>query len=305
MSLNLGDAPAADGVIIYHIALSRGPVLQDPLVRHWLLSPPERAARAQVWQLVATGESHVYYPAGADPLILGAFDITVGSDRAHHDRFTLSFFPDWDAMLRPVSLADKLAQPAFPRRSNITLIQSNCNARSGRDAFLRELLKLVPVDSFGKCHNNRDPGEYGMDRAGWAASQLNKHDLARGYKFVLAFENSIAYDYVTEKALDAWEAGAVPVYRGAPNIADYLPGDHSLVEVEDGMTPAELAARLRYLDSNDTAYMEYHAWRLQPPAAVRSTSPLGLLERMSNGTRSAQCVACAAVHERRSSGPSG
>lgn len=191
VSRSLDDAPSADAVILYHISLSRGAVLQDPLVRHWLLHPPERAAGGQIWQLVVKGESHVYYPAGADEHILGAFDETLGSDRSHLKHFSMGFYPDWDAMLRPVSLAEKLARPALPRGSNITLIQSNCNARSGRDTFIRELMRLIPIDSFGKCHNNRDPGEFGMDRAGWEGSQANKHDLARGYKFVIAFENSI------------------------------------------------------------------------------------------------------------------
>lgn len=191
VSYSLDDASTADAMILYHISLSRGAVLQDPLVRRWLLHPPERASREQIWQLVAKGESHVYYPAARDENVLAAFDESVGSDRTHLRHFSMSFYPDWDALLRPVALADKLARPALPRLSNITLIQSNCNARSGRDTFLRELMRLIPIDSFGKCHNNRDPGEFGMDRAGWDVSQANKHDLARGYKFVIAFENSI------------------------------------------------------------------------------------------------------------------
>ena len=37
-------------------------------------------------------------------------------------------------------------------------------------------------------------------------------------KFVLAFENSVCNDYVTEKIYDVFAAGVVPIYLGAPNI---------------------------------------------------------------------------------------
>lgn len=299
LSSSLYDTADADGLILYHVSLTRDSIRKNPLVRDLLLHPPERSARGQVWQFVSMWESTVYYPGGADPLLLAEFDITIGSDRSHLRQFSMSYFPDWDAMLRPVTLAEKLAHPALPRRSNITLVQSNCNSPGGREAFLRELLTLIPVDSFGQCLNNRDPGEFGIEAAGWHNSQDVKHALMHGYKFVLAFENSITYDYFSEKALDAWEAGAVPVYRGAPNVDDYVPGEHSLVRVTDDMTPAALAELLRRLDANDTAYAEYHAWRQQPPEFIRASSPLGRMVRLSKHSRKIQCAACLAAHERR------
>ena len=297
-SHTLSDAADADGLVLFHVSLSRDIIRNDPLIRKLLLHPAERSARSQVWQLVAMWESNVYYPAGADVSLLSEFDITFGSDRSNLAMFSLSYLPDWNAMMRPVSLAEKLAHPALPRMSNITLVQSNCDSLSGREVFLRELLQLIPVDSFGGCLNNRDAGVFGMAQAGWDASQTNKHTLMHGYKFVLAFENSIAYDYFSEKALDAWESGAVPVYRGAPNIDDYLPGAHSLIHVTDEMTPAKLADLLRYLDSNDTAYEEYHEWR-RASDAVRTSSPLGHMEKLSAYTGKVQCAACVAVHARR------
>ncbi len=43
-------------------------------------------------------------------------------------------------------------------------------------------------------------------------------------------ENSIATDYVTEKLYDAFVAGCVPVYYGAPNIEDLLPDPDSIID---------------------------------------------------------------------------
>ncbi|KPI84270.1 putative glycosyl transferase [Leptomonas seymouri] len=45
----------------------------------------------------------------------------------------------------------------------------------------------------------------------------------RKYKYVLAFENSIEDDYVTEKVYNALLSGALPLYVGAMNIDEYIP----------------------------------------------------------------------------------
>lgn len=58
----------------------------------------------------------------------------------------------------------------------------------------------------------------------WKGSVDSKKDTLKGYKFVLAFENSYGYHgYITEKIFDVFASGAVPVYYGAPNISDYIP----------------------------------------------------------------------------------
>src|SRR3989344_3566493 len=42
------------------------------------------------------------------------------------------------------------------------------------------------------------------------------------YRFALCFENAIFPGYITEKIFDAMFAGCVPVYYGAPDIAEYV-----------------------------------------------------------------------------------
>ena len=54
--------------------------------------------------------------------------------------------------------------------------------------------------------------------------------MLRRYPFYLALENSDEVDYVSEKVFHALEAGVLPVYNGAPNIADFLP-PHSVIDV--------------------------------------------------------------------------
>ena len=40
---------------------------------------------------------------------------------------------------------------------------------------------------------------------------------------------------------------------------------NSFIHVEDFGSPSELVNYLEYLNHNDTAYLEYHAWRLNEP----------------------------------------
>jgi hypothetical protein len=71
------------------------------------------------------------------------------------------------------------------------------------------------------------------------------------YKFVLAFEINNLTDFVTEKVALALKAGAVPVYMGAPNIDDWLPGDHSVIKTQNFDSPKSLAKYLKELQTNN------------------------------------------------------
>jgi hypothetical protein len=51
----------------------------------------------------------------------------------------------------------------------------------------------------------------------------SKNGVMRGYKFAIAYENAAFPGYVTEKIFDAFFAGCVPIYAGAPDVTDYIP----------------------------------------------------------------------------------
>jgi len=50
-----------------------------------------------------------------------------------------------------------------------------------------------------------------------------KNTAMRPYKFAMAYENAAFAGYVTEKIFDAFFAGCVPIYLGAPDVTDYIP----------------------------------------------------------------------------------
>lgn len=76
------------------------------------------------------------------------------------------------------------------------------------------------------------------------------------YRFVLCFENAIFPGYITEKIFDAMFAGCVPVYYGAPDIAEYV-DEASFIDFRKFKNYQEL---FDYLSSIDEAeYNKYLA----------------------------------------------
>jgi hypothetical protein len=54
----------------------------------------------------------------------------------------------------------------------------------------------------------------------------SKFDTLTKYRFLICYENvAECPGYITEKIFDAFFAGCVPVYWGAPNVAEYIPKD--------------------------------------------------------------------------------
>lgn len=81
-------------------------------------------------------------------------------------------------------------------------IYSNNNSDKIRNDFFLELSKYRQVDSGGKIYNNI------------GKRVQNKYEFQKDYKFSIAFENSKKEGYVTEKIVQAWQAGTIPIYWG-------------------------------------------------------------------------------------------
>ena len=58
----------------------------------------------------------------------------------------------------------------------------------------------------------------------WKGEILNKQEVLYKSRFSIVYENIQGVDgYITEKIFDAFVAGNIPIYWGAPDIADYVP----------------------------------------------------------------------------------
>ncbi|XP_007253052.3 alpha-(1,3)-fucosyltransferase 4 [Astyanax mexicanus] len=135
------------------------------------------------------------------------------------------------------------------RRTLVAWVISNWSEEQERVQFYWRLRRYIRVDIYGRR----------------ALSLINDSvfQTISGYKFYLAFENSIHTDYITEKLWrNALESGAVPVVLGPPreNYERFLPPD-AFIHVHDFKSPRALAAYLLYLDRNPAQYRRYLAWR--------------------------------------------
>lgn len=102
-----------------------------------------------------------------------------------------------------VFLPSDLTKPRLQRPSQFTSRKFVCafinNPEPIRMAALRELEKYGQVDVYGKHTGNVAP---------------SKAIVAKDYKYMLCFENDFYPGYVTEKLLDAYLCGTVPLYWG-------------------------------------------------------------------------------------------
>jgi Glycosyltransferase family 10 (fucosyltransferase) C-term/Fucosyltransferase, N-terminal len=222
-------------VVLFHLPTMRG------------LEFPKRYS-GQRWVLFSM-ESNVNFPALVDPDFMRQFDITMGYWR--EATVWTPYFNSATAKLlrsRPVEKTEPVSLAYF---------QSSQFDASGRIGYVRALMKHMQVDSYGRVLNTRQL--QGPDRG----KNSKLRTIAR-YKFTLAFENSIATDYVTEKFFQPLIAGSVPVYLGAPNIADYAPGKDCFINLADFDGPASLAAHLKRISADEAEYGKLLAWKAQP-----------------------------------------
>ena len=135
-------------------------------------------------------------------------------------------------------------------RKGVALFVSNCNAQ-WRNQYILELAKYVHIYSYGKCwHNVSHPPE----RKTFTSA---RYLLAKKHRMVVSFENTINHDYITEKIAWAYEAGAIPVYWGPPEIYLWTPGKHTFIDAQRFKGPKEIAEYLRRVNEDDDLF-RYH-----------------------------------------------
>lgn len=200
----------------------------------------------QIW-IGVSAECDVYYPQQRDPALLARFDVVVSY---HQDAdFPLNY-------TSPAALPD-LLRPAPPKNADdlVCALISNGHSRSDRERRVLDLERVLPVHHYGRWR----PTHRIVDRG-----RATKLELLGRYRFNLAYENCIDRDYVTEKWFDCLVAGCVPVYLGAPNIADFAPAADSYVDATRFADASELGAYLRSLAASPAAYDAFFAWKQRP-----------------------------------------
>ena len=138
-------------------------------------------------------------------------------------------------------LMEKHDIPANPeKRKFCSFVVSNADANPIRQQFFEKLSAYKKVDSGGRLMNNV------------GGPVADKIDFHRQHKFVIAFENSSHSGYTTEKIVDAFAAGSIPVYWGDPDVTRVF-NPKAFIEVR---SVEEAIERIQQLDQDDTEYLQ-------------------------------------------------
>ena len=142
-----------------------------------------------------------------------------------------------------------------------SFVYSNSDGAMCRRAIFDELSKYKKVNSGGRYLNN-------------VGSPVdNKLEFQKKHKFVIAFENTSSTGYTTEKIINAFASGAIPIYWGNPEIKqEFNPDsfinchDYGLTEKGEIEAINKIIERVIYLDQNDDEYLKM----LKTPAFQKS-----------------------------------
>ena len=217
---------------------------------------PPMSEKTQPWVLMSM-ESDVNYPVLSSPVAEIVFDLTM---TYRLDSDIPCIYPNrhqYGDFLTPAP------ENSSPDDASVVYIASH--AVKERDDYVQALMEHIPVDCLGDCLNNRSIKGFvrGSGRPGARHSLL---DHLPGYRFCLAFENSRSTDYVTERAYHALMTGLIPIYRGAPNVLDFMPADDAVIQVDDFSGPAELAQYLNQLNADPDALAGHLEWKSSGPS---------------------------------------
>ena len=127
------------------------------------------------------------------------------------------------------------------------------NSHAKREALFDLISTIRPVDAIGRA---RSADGIGRGDRKVNTAEVTYNDLAveayAPYRFVICAENNALPGYVTEKIVSAMLAGAIPIYLGAPDIAEHF-NPASFLDA-GRMSAEELLAAVRHLDADPAAY---------------------------------------------------
>ena len=133
------------------------------------------------------------------------------------------------------------------RKKFCAFIVSSNSCRE-RIKFFKQLSKYKKVDSYGRAQNNM--GDEFFNRH-W----ITNLQIYKNYKFVIGFENNFSKRYICEKLPNIMLSGAIPIFRGAPDIGDYF-NKKSFINYDDYGSYKKMIKKIIELDKDDQKYQQ-------------------------------------------------
>jgi glycosyltransferase involved in cell wall biosynthesis len=186
---------------------------------------------------------------------------------------------------------DHVIEPHWSRgdRNGIIIVNSNKRAVLAESELYTERLRALKhfapsgaIDLWGRLWDKGlgdNEAEFGEAvRATWRGPVDDKYDAMSRYKYSICYENMILEGWITEKLFDCLYSGVVPIYLGAPDIAEAVDPACYI----DAREFANYAEMQKYLDSVSDA--DYERFRMAgrdylASAQYQQFSPDGFADR--------------------------
>lgn len=174
-------------------------------------------------------------------------DYAIGFDRLHfgdrYARIPLYNIFQYKSEYKSLRTRKPLTKENVEGRGFCSFVVSNCFAQDKRAIFFDMLSEYKQVTSGGRYKNNI------------GGSVKDKKAFLGQYKFNIAFENCSHNGYATEKIMEAFAAGVVPIYYGDPRIAeDFNP--KAFINAHDYPTFEAMIERIKEIDADDELYLQ-------------------------------------------------
>jgi len=159
------------------------------------------------------------------------------------------------------------AKTMAPRSRFCAFLAKNCVRE--RLQFVEALSHFQPVDALGECQPNgtidASEGIRGFETLAGATYLDRAVQAYMDYRFVICLENGREPGYVTEKIVNAFLAGAIPIYVGAPDVAVHF-NERAFINCND-MSWEDCASLVQSIDQDEDAIRSILA---EPPIAPGS-----------------------------------
>jgi len=160
------------------------------------------------------------------------------SDQPNHAYIPLAAYHKEDIEILTSKPRKKTSIVEINKRRNIAYMFRHCT--QNREQLFKLLLKNIPeVDGLGKCSKTTS-----------TPLPPNAVETYKDYKFVIAMENGFAPGYITEKIINAYEAGAIPIYWGDSKTTRKYFNKKSYIDVDDFQNLESVVRYVEKLISN-------------------------------------------------------
>ncbi len=169
------------------------------------------------------------------------FSYMIYEDRYQRVPLYLFYEEDMEKALQKHLLSEEQLQQ---KTKFCNFVYSNGKAAKERDRMFELLSSYKQVDSGGKYRNNvGGPVE-------------DKYEFQKEYRFSIAFENSSTNGYTTEKLLQAFAAGTIPIYWGDPRVGEIF-NEKAFINCHAYSSFDEIAERICEIDHDPELFRQY------------------------------------------------